>query len=181
MKKVLVLSASPRVGGNSDTLCDEFIKGAIEAGHAVEKIFLRSQKIGYCMGCGACAKTGVCVLKDDMADILQKMIDADVIVMATPVYFYTMNAQLKTLIDRTIARYEEIKNKEFYYIISAADTSIENMQKTIESLRGFTTDCLDGTVEKALFTASALGKSATLKNCPYAAKLTKRAKQFDTI
>lgn len=61
MKKVLVLSASPRVSGNSDTLCNEFIKGAIEAGHAVEKMFLRSQKIGYCMGCGACAEMGKAV------------------------------------------------------------------------------------------------------------------------
>lgn len=166
MKKVLVLSASPRKGGNSDILCDEFIKGALEAGHAVEKIFLRSHKIGYCMGCGACAETGVCVLKDDMAGILQKMIDADVIVMATPVYFYTMNGQLKTLIDRTVARYEEIKNKEFYYIISAADTSIENMQKTIEGLRGFAVDCLDGTVEKGIIYGVGAWKIGDIKKLP---------------
>lgn len=165
-KKVLILSASPRLGGNSDTLCDEFLKGALEAGNSVEKIFLRSHKIGYCMGCGACAATGVCVLKDDMAEILQKMIDADVIVMATPVYFYTMNGQLKTLIDRTVARYEEIKNKEFYYIVAAADSSIDNMQKTIEGLRGFANECLDGTIEKGILYGVGAWQVGEIKKLP---------------
>ena len=91
-KTVLVLSASPRKGGNSDTLCDEFVRGAKEAGHRTEKVFLRDHGINYCTGCGACNRTHECVQKDDMADVLHKMVKADVIVMATPVYFYTMNA-----------------------------------------------------------------------------------------
>ena len=94
-KKVLVLSASPRKGGNSDLLCDQFMRGAKEAGNQVEKIFLRDKRINYCIGCGACqGNGGKCVQKDDMAEVLDKMIAADVIVMATPVYFYTMNAQM---------------------------------------------------------------------------------------
>ena len=104
-KKILVLSSSFRKGGNSDTLCDQFVKGAVEAGHQVEKIFINDKQIGYCHGCGVCNTTHKCVLHDDMAEILDKMIQADVIVMATPVYFYSMNGQMKTLIDRTVPRY----------------------------------------------------------------------------
>lgn len=92
MKKVLVLSSSPRKGGNSDILCDEFILGAKESGNDVEKIFLKDKKINYCVACEYCTKNnGICIQKDDMAEILDKMVKADVIVMATPVYFYTMN------------------------------------------------------------------------------------------
>ena len=96
-KKVLIISASPRKGGNSDALCDQFLLGAKEAGHNVEKVFLRDHKINYCLGCGVCNNTHVCVQKDDMKGLLDKMVDADVIVLATPVYFYTMDAQLKNL------------------------------------------------------------------------------------
>lgn len=88
MKNILLLSASPRKGGNSDLLCEQFMKGAVEAGHQVEKIFLRDKKINYCVGCGLCVDNkGICSQKDDMYQVAQKMIDADVIVMATPVYF----------------------------------------------------------------------------------------------
>lgn len=94
------MSTSPRKGGNYDLLCDEFMRGAQEAGNQVEKIFLKDKKVNYCLGCGACYNRGEnCPQKDDMAEILEKMVSAEVIVMATPVYFYTMNAQMKTLID----------------------------------------------------------------------------------
>lgn len=128
-KKVLVLSGSFRKHGNSDLLCDEFIRGAKEAGHQVEKIYVNDQKINYCRGCGVCNTTHRCVQKDDMAAVLDKMVNADVIVMATPVYFYTMNGQMKTLIDRTVPRYEEISGKDFYFIVAAADGSHANMEK----------------------------------------------------
>ena len=149
-KKVLILSSSPRRGGNSDVLCDEFMHGASESGHSVTKVFLRDKQINYCIGCGGCYSTSKCVQQDDMASILDQMVTSDVIVMATPVYFYTMDAQMKTLIDRTVPRYTEIKNKAFYYIVTAADSSITNMQKTIEGFRGFTLDCLGGAIEKGI-------------------------------
>ena len=72
MKKVLILSGSPRKDGNSDTLCDEFLKGAVEAGNEVEKIFIAGKNIGYCKACYACKDTGICAIKDDMGDVLQK-------------------------------------------------------------------------------------------------------------
>ena len=96
MKKVLIISSSPRRRGNSDTLCDEFKKGAEESGNAVEKLFLADKKIGYCKGCETCNSLGKpCPQKDDAAEIIEKMILSDVIVLATPAYFYTMSAQLK--------------------------------------------------------------------------------------
>ena len=104
-KKVLILSGSPRKGGNSDLLCDEFAKGATEAGHNVEKIHVSEKNIHPCIACYHCSKnSGACVFKDDMAEILQKMIDADVLVLASPVYFYSIDAQLKAVIDR-LAQY----------------------------------------------------------------------------
>ena len=149
-KKVLVLSASPRKGGNSDLLCDQFILGAKEAGNQVEKIFLRDKRINHCVACGACQDNGGrCVQKDDMAEVLDKMIHTDVIVMATPVYFYNMNGQMKTLIDRTYARYTEIINKEMYFIMTAAVTRKDLLNRTLEGFRGFTS-CLNGAKEKGI-------------------------------
>ena len=122
-KKILVISSSPRKGGNSDLLCDAFIKGAIEAGHQTKKVFLNNQNIKYCTGCGVCNTTHRCILKDDMAEILNEMVEADVIVLATPVYFYSMDGQMKTFIDRCVPRYQEISHKDFYFIIAAAENN----------------------------------------------------------
>lgn len=149
-KKVLILSSSPRQGGNSDRLCDGFLRGAREAGHDVEKIFLKDKTIHYCTGCSVCSMFGKpCPQQDDAASVVQRMIDADVIVMATPVYFYTMSAQMKTLIDRCCARYLEIRGKEFYFILSAAETSVPMMERTVEGFRGFL-DCLEDPVERGV-------------------------------
>lgn len=145
-KKVLILSGSPRNGGNSDILSDEFMKGAKEAGNEVEKIRVAAKKLAPCSACYYCRDNGgMCVHKDDMAEILQKMIDADVLVFASPVYFYSIDAQLKALIDRTVARWLEVKNKEFYYIVTMADTDISSADTTLACL-----DCVDGAVEKGI-------------------------------
>lgn len=165
-KKVLIISASPRKGGNSDTLCDQFLLGAQEAGHTVEKVFLRNHKINYCMGCGVCNNTHVCVQKDDMKDLLDKMVNADVIVLSTPVYFYTMDGQLKTFIDRCVPRYTEISNKEVYFIVAAADTEKDNLHPTIEGLRGFTRDCLEGSKEKGIIYGVGAWQVGEIKTLP---------------
>lgn len=166
-KNVLVLSASPRKGGNSDTLCDEFVRGARDAGHLAEKIFLRDREIQYCTGCGVCNDTHECVLKDDMAEILEKIVKADVIVMATPLYFYTMDAQMKTLIDRTVPRYTEISNKDFYFILTAADSDTCMMERAIDGFRGFTEDCLDNPHEKGILNATGIWKIGEVQGTPY--------------
>lgn len=168
-KKVLILSGSPRKGGNSDLLCDQFLKGAAEAGHEVEKIFLGEKKIGYCKACYYCTKSGgKCVIQDDMGEILDKMQAADVIVMASPVYFYSIDAQMKAVIDRSVARWTDIPNKEFYYIMTAAEDSNEVMACTLECFRGFAA-CLKGAKEmgviegKGVYEAGAIQGHPTMK------------------
>ena len=165
-KKVLVLSSSPRKGGNSDTLCDQFIKGAQESGNDVEKIYLRNKRINYCTGCGTCNLQKPCPQKDDAAEVIDKMVKADVIVLATPVYFYTMSAQMKTLIDRSCARYTEITNKEFYFIIAAAENDKAMMERTIDGFRGFL-DCLEGPLEKGTVYGIGAWKVGEIKDTPY--------------
>ena len=96
-KNVLIISTSPRKGSNSDLLADEFLRGAQEAGHKVEKITLRDKQIGFCQGCLACLNTGRCAIADDANAIVQKMLVADVIVFATPIYYYEMCGQMKTI------------------------------------------------------------------------------------
>ncbi|HET8688988.1 MAG TPA: flavodoxin family protein [Methanosarcina sp.] len=165
-KNVLILSASPRKGGNSDLLCDQFILGAKEAGNQTEKIFLRDKTINYCTGCGACYSMGKgCPQEDDMAEVLEKMIAADAIVMATPVYFYTMNGQIKTLIDRTCYRYTEIKGKDFYFIATAADDNKQAMERTFEGFRGFTS-CLEGAKEKCIIYGTGVWQMGDIKEHP---------------
>ncbi len=165
-KNVLIISGSPRKGGNSDILCDEFLKGVLAAGNKGEKVFLGDKKIAYCSGCEYChAHKGVCVHKDDMAALLDKMAKADTIVMATPVYFYTLDAQIKTFMDRTVARYTELKDKEFYFILTAADTNKEAMARTVECFRGFT-DCLDGAKELGVLYGLGVWKAGEVKNTP---------------
>lgn len=149
-KKVLVISSSPRRGGNSDTLCDQFISGAQSAGNKVEKIVVRDKKINFCVACEACQRNnGQCAIHDDMSEILDKMVESDVIVMATPVYYYSMDGQLKTLIDRTLAKNKEIKNKDFYFILTAADDRIQEMEGTVAGFRGFTR-CLPNATERGI-------------------------------
>ena len=164
-KTVLVLSSSPRKAGNSDILCDQFVAGARESGHQTEKIALREKDIHYCTGCGVCFKGKVCSQKDDMAEILEKMMAADVIVMATPVYFYTMCGQMKTLIDRTCAGYKKILNKDFYFILTAADSSKPAMERTLEEFRGFT-GLLKNAKEKGIIYGTGAWEKGDIKGMP---------------
>ena len=141
-KNVLVISSSPRAGGNSDTLCDQLIAGCEEAGHAAQKIALRDKQYGFCRACYACRKLGSCVQRDDLTPVFDKMERADVIVLATPVYFYSVCGQLKTLMDRCLSCAARLKDKEFIFIATAADGKAD-MERAMDCLRGFT-DCLPG-------------------------------------
>ena len=165
-KKVLILSGSPRKNGNSDILCDEFMRGAEESGNRVEKIRVAEKNIGYCKGCYYCKNSGgECVIKDDMAEVLQKMIDADVIVLASPVYFYSIDAQLKAVIDRTVARWLEVKNKEFYYIMTAADEDKSSMDTTLACFRGYA-DCVNGAKEMGVIYGTGVYEKGKVLNTP---------------
>ncbi|MGN0867614.1 MAG: flavodoxin family protein [Oligosphaeraceae bacterium] len=169
MKNVLVISASPRKGGNSDLLCDQFLRGAQEAGHRVEKIRLAEKKVGFCTACYACRTLGRCVQKDDANELVEKMLAADVIVLATPVYFYSMDAQLKALIDRTVSRWADFgrfNGTEFWLVVTAADGSRESMAATLEGLRGFMRDCMDGSVEKGVLYGTGAYEKGEVRSLP---------------
>ena len=112
-----------------------------------------------------------------MAEILDKMIKADVIVMATPVYFYGMNGQMKTFIDRCVPRYTEISNKEFYFILAAADDNIANMRRVIEGFRGFSEDCLDNAKEKGIIYGLGAWNMGDIKTKPAMKQAYKAGKE----
>lgn len=137
-KKILILSTSPRKGGNSDTLAEEFAKGAQEAGHEVEKIGLWDKTIGFCRGCLACQKTKRCVIHDDADIIAQKMQTADVIVFVTPIYYYEMSGQMKTMLDRGNPLYSsDYAFREIYLLATAADADESAMDGAIKGLEGW--------------------------------------------
>lgn len=165
-KNILILSASPRKGGNSDLLCDAFARGAQESGHKAEKLFLREYNIHYCTGCGVCNTTHRCVQQDDMSDILDKMLAADVLVFATPVYFYAMDAQLKTLIDRSVPRYTALTDKEIYMILTAADPTEESLYRVADGIRGFTQECLPGAVERGVLYGTGVWNAGEVRGTP---------------
>lgn len=164
VKKVLILSGSPRKGGNSDTLCEQFKRGAEEAGHEVEKIWIQGKKVVPCLACYYCKDhSGECAIKDDMAEILDKMLAADVLVLSSPVYFYSISAQLKAVIDRTVARWLEFKNKEFYYIMTAAEDTDTVMDCTLECMRGLA-ECLEGSIESGVIFGKGVYEKGEISN-----------------
>jgi len=101
--KVLGILGSPRRGGNSETLLKAFLQGAAAGGAEVEEVLLRDLKISPCLEIYHCFKDGECPIKDDMRELYGKLLAADVVVLATPVFFYGVSAQAKTMIDRTQA------------------------------------------------------------------------------
>ena len=139
MKKVLILEGSPRRSGNSSILSNEFARGAEEAGCSVEKLRVAGKKIAGCLGCNACYRNGgTCIQKDDMAEVRAKMLEADVIVLASPIYFYSMTSQMKAVIDRSYAFYQQLEGKTFYFIISCGATDASYTETMLSALRGFT-------------------------------------------
>ena len=122
MKKVLVISASPRVNSNSEALAKAFAKGAEESGHEVELISLRGKTINFCRGCFVCQEKQRCVIRDDADAICQKALTADVLVFATPIYYYEMSGQLKTMLDRLNPLYpSDYAFTDVYFLCSAAE------------------------------------------------------------
>ncbi len=137
-KKILIISTSPRKGGNSDTLAGEFARGAREAGNTVEKVELYDKTIGFCKGCLACQKTMRCVIRDDADTIAQKMLTADVIVFATPIYYYEMSGQMKTMLDRANPLYPaDYAFRDIYLLAAAADADQSAMDGAIKGLEGW--------------------------------------------
>lgn len=149
-KNILVISTSLRRNSNSEALADAFIKGAREAGHHVQKISLRDKKIGFCKGCFACLKSGKCIINDDAVEIAEQMRNAGVIVFATPIYYYEMAGQMKTLLDRANSLYGSDYAFQSIYLLSAAAENEEGVdRRAISGLQGWI-DCF----ERAEFSGS---------------------------
>ncbi len=130
MKKVIVISTSLRHGSNSDMLAEKFVEGAKAAGNEVEKISLVGKNIQFCKGCMGCQKLGRCVIKDDVNDIMAKVLKADV-----------MSGQMKTLIDRMNAMYEQdYQFRDVYLLTTAAEDETETPKRAETGLTGWI-DC----------------------------------------
>ncbi len=150
MSKVLILSTSLRANSNSDILTKQLAAGAEEAGHEVELISLKGKKINFCIGCLTCQKTLKCVLKDDAAEIAEKVKDAETLVFVTPIYYYEMSGQMKTLLDRLNPLYpSDYKFRNVYMMSVAAENEPHVPEKAESGLQGWV-DCF----EKAEFCGS---------------------------
>ena len=142
-RKVLIISSSPRKNGNSETLAASFAKGAQEAGHQVETVYLREKQVGFCKGCLACLKLGHCIIQDDAVEIAAKMHDADVLVFATPVYYYCVSGQLKTMLDRANPLFgTDYAFTKAYLLATAAEAEPETVEGAVKAVQGWV-DCFE--------------------------------------
>ncbi len=143
MSKVLVISTSLRAKSNSDILAESLIQGAQDAGHQVEHISLKGKDLKFCMGCLACQKTQKCVLQDDAVRIAEKVKNADTLVFATPIYYYEMSGQMKTLLDRLNPLYpSNYRFRNVYMLMTAAEEEDYVPEKAVSGLQGWV-DCFE--------------------------------------
>ena len=150
MSKVLVITTSLRYRSNSDILAEKVIEGAKEAGHDVELVSLKGKTINFCKGCLACQKTQKCVIKDDAVEIAEKVKEAETLVFVSPIYYYEMSGQLKTLLDRLNPLYSsDYKFRNVYMLTTAAEDEDFVCEKAVSGLNGWV-DCF----EKAEFKES---------------------------
>ena len=137
-KKICVIKTSLRYSSNSDRLADAFIQGAKESGNSVEEISLKDKNIAFCKGCLACLKLGECVIKDDANSITEQIKQADVIVWATPIYYYEMSGQMKVMIDRANSLYEtDYQFRDVYLLSTAAENEEGVDSRAINGLKGW--------------------------------------------
>ncbi len=158
MKNIVIINSTYRKNGNSETLAKQFSKGAEESGNNVKTINLRDIELKFCIGCLTCLKTGKCVHKDSVNELLPVVKNADVLVFSTPVYYYSLSGQLKTFLDRLNPLYgQENKFKEVYLLATAADTEESAIDGTVKAVQGFI-DCFDGVkLSSVVFGAGADG------------------------
>ena len=142
-KKVLIITTSLRPNSNSDKLAESFAKGALESGNEVETVSLKDKTIAFCKGCFACANTGRCVINDDANEITEKILNAEVVVWTTPIYYYEMSGQMKTMIDRANSLYpRDYKFRDVYLLSVAADDGDYVDEKAAGGVQGWV-DCFE--------------------------------------
>lgn len=137
-KRILIIKTSLRSNSNSDALADAFAKGAAESGNTVEQISLQGKNIAFCRGCLACQQLGRCVIQDDAISIAEQMKTAEVIVWATPIYYYEMSGQMKTLIDRANSLFpSDYAFRDIYLLTAAAEDEDGVDEGAIHGLNGW--------------------------------------------
>ncbi len=143
MSRVLVITTSLRAGSNSEILAERLIAGAKDAGHEAEHVSLKGKEVKFCVGCLACQKTQKCVLKDDAAEIAEKVKNADTLVFVTPIYYYGMCGQMKTLLDRLNPLYpSDYRFRKVYLLTTAAEDEANVPEKAVSGLQGWV-DCFE--------------------------------------
>ncbi len=148
MKKVVIIKTSLRNNSNSDILADEFIRGANDANNEIQVISLKNKKINFCIGCLSCQKTKKCFMGDDAIDIADKVCNADVVVWATPIYYYSVSGQMKTLIDRMNSLYaRDYKFREVYLLATSAEAEEETINGAIKEVEGWVS-CFNNVILK---------------------------------
>lgn len=142
-KKVLIVTTSLRAHSNSDRLAEAFAEGAKAAGHDVETVSLKGKKIAFCKGCMACQKTKRCVIRDDGIDLAEKVKNAQVVVFATPVYYYGPSGQMKTVLDRCNPLFTtDYRFRDVYLAATAAEDEDDTIEGTQKGLQGWI-DCFE--------------------------------------
>lgn len=165
-KSVLIISSSLRAGSNSDLLARECEKGAKAAGHDVRLISLKGKEIQFCIGCLACQKTGRCVLRDDVSEIMEQVKNAEVLVFATPIYYYELSGQLKTLLDRLNPLYSsDYAFRDIYMIATAAEDDEAAFDKAYNGLQGWV-DCFGKAELKGRVTGGGIDAANDAPNHP---------------
>ena len=138
MKNIVIISSSIRNKSNSEILARQALQGALEAGNNAELITLKDKDIRFCKGCLACQKTMKCVIGDDVAEILGKVKAADTLVFVTPIYYYELSGQLKTLLDRLNPLYpQEYSFRDVYLMTTSAEEGDEVVETAVGGLKGW--------------------------------------------
>lgn len=138
VKHVLVISTSLRPQSQSELLADHFIAGVQEAGHDVKKITLKGKHLNFCEGAHRCFESGECIKDDDMEEIRRAMVDANILVFATPVYFSEMCGQLATLLDRTKPLLGRPYAFRDVYLLAASADTVESVEGTLRAIENWT-------------------------------------------
>jgi len=166
LKKVLIISTSLHKDSNSEYFAKEFAKGAQEAGHAVDFISLAGKTIGFCTGCQTCQRTQKCVIQDDAVEIAEQVKRADVLVFATPIYYYSMSGQMKTLLDRCNPLFpSDYSFREVFLLTTAADEAESAMDGAVKGMQGWI-DCFGKARLAGVVRGVGIGDGGEARNHP---------------
>ncbi|MDE7394927.1 MAG: flavodoxin family protein [Clostridiales bacterium] len=178
MKKVIVVTSSPRKGGNSEVLAQQFVEGAKAAGNDVRLIAVRDIGLQFCTGCMVCQTHKKCVLGDKMNELYDAFQNADVLVFATPIYYYAVSGQLKTLLDRLNPLYtRENKFKEVYLLTTAADDADSAADGAVKDIQGWI-DCFEGVALGGVLRGMGVTEKGEINNTDYPQKAYEMGKSI---